>query len=70
MTTLYWFRDDLRLHDNPALTWAASRGDVIGCVLDEPAYPGSRRLGSAAAWWRERSLSPLAANLASYDVPL
>lgn len=70
MTTLYWIRDDLRLHDNPALTWAASRGEVITCVLDEPAYPGSRPLGSATAWWRERSLSRLAANLASYNVPL
>ncbi len=39
-------------------------------IEDEPAYPGSRPLGSATAWWRERSLSRLAANLASYNVPL
>ncbi|QQU80502.1 deoxyribodipyrimidine photo-lyase [Corynebacterium striatum] len=70
MTTLHWFRDDLRLHDNPALTWAASRGEVIACVLDEPTYPGSRPSGSATSWWRERSLSCLAEELASYNVPL
>ncbi|MGX9203562.1 deoxyribodipyrimidine photo-lyase [Corynebacterium striatum] len=49
MTTLHWFRDDLRLHDNPALTWAASRGEVIACVLDEPAYPGMKRPGFSSA---------------------
>ncbi|OFL98538.1 hypothetical protein HMPREF2724_11590 [Corynebacterium sp. HMSC071F07] len=70
MTTLVWFRDDLRLCDNPALTWAASRGEVIACVLDEPAYPRSRPLGSATSWWRERSLSCRAEELASYNVPL
>lgn len=70
MTTLVWFRDDLRLCDNPALTWAASRGEVVACVLDEPAYPGSRPLGSAAAWWRERSLAQLRTRLAEHDIPL
>ena len=70
MTTLVWFRDDLRLCDNPTLTWAASRGEVVACVLDEPAYPGSRPLGSAAAWWRERSLAQLRTRLAEHDIPL
>lgn len=70
MTTLVWFRDDLHLCDNPALTWAASRGEVVACVLDEPAYPGSRPLGSAAAWWRERSLAQLRTRLAEHDIPL
>lgn len=32
-TTLVWFRDDLRLTDNPALTWAAERGDVVARPL-------------------------------------
>lgn len=70
MTTLAWFRDDLRLCDNPALSWAASRGEVVACVLDEPAYPGTRALGSAAAWWRERSLAQLRERLTEYGVPL
>ena len=70
MTTLVWFRDDLRLCDNPALTWAATRGEVVACVLDEPAYPGTRPLGSAAAWWRERSLAQLRQHLAEHGAPL
>lgn len=55
-TTLVWFRDDLRLTDNPALTWAAERGDVVGVVVDETT---SRPLGRAATWWRDRSIAEL-----------
>ena len=65
MTSLMWFRDDLRLHDNQALSRAAeaaSLGDapLVAVVLDEPAYPGTRPLGGATTWWRERSLYALA----------
>ncbi|WP_042407834.1 deoxyribodipyrimidine photo-lyase, partial [Corynebacterium jeddahense] len=55
-TTLVWFRDDLRLTDNPALTWAAERGDVVGVVVDETT---SRPLGRAATWWRDHSIAEL-----------
>ena len=34
-TTLVWFRDDLRVTDNPALWWAASRGEVAGVLIDD-----------------------------------
>lgn len=34
-TTLVWFRDDLRVTDNPALSWAASRGEVAGVLIDD-----------------------------------
>lgn len=65
MTCLLWFRDDLRLHDNQALSRAvaaASLGDapLVAVALDEPAYPGTRPLGGATTWWRERSLYALA----------
>ncbi len=65
-----WFRDDLRLHDNAALTWAAERGPVIGVVVDEDPAPGTRPVGAAAAWWRELSLAQLADALSSHGVPL
>ncbi|MCG7288626.1 MULTISPECIES: deoxyribodipyrimidine photo-lyase [unclassified Corynebacterium] len=32
-TTLLWFRDDLRVTDNPALSRAVSRGEVAGVLL-------------------------------------
>ena len=75
MTSLMWFRDDLRLHDNQALSRAAeaaSLGDapLVAVVLDEPAYPGTRPLGGASTWWRERSLYALAHALADHGVEL
>lgn len=75
MTCLMWFRDDLRLHDNQALSRAAeaaSLGDapLVAVVLDEPAYPGTRPLGGATTWWRERSLYSLARDLAAHGVEL
>ncbi|MBF4547754.1 deoxyribodipyrimidine photo-lyase [Corynebacterium afermentans subsp. lipophilum] len=39
-TTLVWIRDDLRVTDNPALSWAASRGEVAGVLIDDTSgYP-------------------------------
>jgi deoxyribodipyrimidine photo-lyase len=31
--TLLWFRNDLRLTDNPALAWAAERGGAVIAVF-------------------------------------
>ena len=70
MTSIMWFRDDLRLHDNPALTWAAAQGPLLALVIDEPVYPGTRPLGAAASWWRERSIRALAGDLAARGIPL
>jgi deoxyribodipyrimidine photo-lyase len=58
---LVWFRDDLRLADNPALH-AAQRSDrplVLLYLLDEESE-GIRRLGGAARWWLGRALASLA----------
>lgn len=62
--TLVWFRDDLRLADNPALRAAIDRGEpVIGVyVLDEES-PGVRPLGGAARWWLHHSLASLGERL-------
>lgn len=41
MTTLVWFRNDLRLHDHPALAAAAAQGAVVPVfVLDERILRG------------------------------
>ena len=61
-TTLVWFRDDLRVTDNPALSWAASRGEVAGVLIDDTSG-GPRPLGRAALWWRERSVASLSTKL-------
>jgi deoxyribodipyrimidine photo-lyase len=64
MTTpsLHWFRDDLRLADNPALAAAVTAGPTLCLyILDEGE--GRRPLGGAARWWLSRSLAALAASI-------
>lgn len=71
MTTVVWFRDDLRLGDHPALH-AATEGDddiVALFVLDEESA-GVRPLGGAAKWWLHHSLAALADALAAVGIPL
>lgn len=67
---IVWFRDDLRLADNPALTEAARSGlPVIALyILDEA---GDRRpLGAASRWWLHGSLAALRTDLNALGIPL
>ena len=68
---LIWFRDDLRLADNPALTAACEAGRPVVClyVLDEESE-GMRPLGGAARWWLHGSLDRLGAALAGHGQKL
>jgi deoxyribodipyrimidine photo-lyase len=58
--TLLWFRQDLRLADNAALTEAVARGGPVlpVYVLDDTAA-GPWRAGGAARWWLHHSLAAL-----------
>jgi deoxyribodipyrimidine photo-lyase len=59
-----WFRDDLRLADNPALTAAIARGSrLIAVYILDNETPGSWRLGGAARWWLHHSLAALGENI-------
>ncbi len=71
VTTLVWFRDDLRITDHPALAAAMDdpNGVVALYVLDESS-PGIRPLGGASKWWLHHSLVSLASSLAHLGVPL
>ncbi|MFK8251362.1 cryptochrome/photolyase family protein [Ancylobacter terrae] len=62
---LVWFREDLRLSDNPALDHAVATGAplLLLYILDE-ASPGVRPLGGATRWWLSRSLAALSADIA------
>ena len=62
--TLLWFRQDLRLADNPVLTEAlAGGGPVLAVyVLDEEAG-GRWAPASASRWWLHHTLESLAADL-------
>jgi deoxyribodipyrimidine photo-lyase len=46
--TLYWFRNDLRLHDNPALRQAIASGDAIQFIYCHPP------LDQGVSWGFER----------------
>lgn len=62
--SVVWFRDDLRIADNPALRAAVDRGEPIIClyVLEGDA-DGMRELGGAAKWWLHHSLDSLGERL-------
>ena len=71
MTTLVWFRDDLRLTDHPALAEAALDPDgTVLLFLHDEVGPGVRPLGGAARWWLHGSLAALQGELESRGVPL
>lgn len=71
MSTLVWFRDDLRLADHPALHAAAEVGEpVIALYLLDEESPETRPLGGAVKWWLHESLQQLERDLASLGVPL
>jgi deoxyribodipyrimidine photo-lyase len=70
-TKLLWFRQDLRLADNPALT-ACLRDDgaMLPCyVLDQQAA-GDWAWGGAHLWWLHHSLAALRDDLAHHQVSL
>ncbi|CAH1669897.1 MULTISPECIES: deoxyribodipyrimidine photo-lyase [unclassified Chelatococcus] len=62
---LLWFRNDLRLADNPALRKALDTGaPVIALYILEEGLDGPRLPGAAARWWLHHSLAALAAAIA------
>jgi len=63
MTTIVWFRQDLRIADNPALSAAAARGPVLPLYILDDVNAGSWRPGGASRWWLHRSLDALSADL-------
>lgn len=62
--TLVWFRQDLRLGDNPALTAALHRGrPIIPVFIWAPDEEGQWPPGAASRWWLHQSLAQLDASL-------
>jgi deoxyribodipyrimidine photo-lyase len=61
---LVWFRQDLRLGDNPALINALSTGHpVIPLFILDDINCGEWKMGAASRWWLHQSLSSLDENL-------
>ena len=67
---ILWFRRDLRLSDNPALSRAMSSGRPVVPVYIHDEGSQVRRSGAASLWWLDRSLRALAADLTDRGAPL
>lgn len=62
--TLVWFRQDLRLNDNPALAAAIERREaVIPLFVRDESGLEEERPGAASRWWLHHSLASLDAAL-------
>lgn len=62
--TLVWFRQDLRLDDNPALRAAAQSGPVVPLYIHDSTkaardHSGNWEPGEASRWWLYHSLQAL-----------
>src|SRR5690242_16692380 len=69
--TLFWFRQDLRLADNPGLAAAIATGrPVLPVYVLDDETPGRWRPGGAARWWLHHSLAALAEGLARLGAKL
>ncbi|MES2607819.1 MAG: deoxyribodipyrimidine photo-lyase [Pseudomonadota bacterium] len=56
---VFWFRQDLRLSDNPGLTEASKDGSVLPIYLLDDESPAEFKMGSASRWWLHHSLNNL-----------
>jgi deoxyribodipyrimidine photo-lyase len=59
---LFWFRQDLRLTDNPGLAALEGRPCLFAYILDDEAA-GAWAHGGAQRWWLHHSLAALDADL-------
>lgn len=68
---ILWFREDLRLNDNPALNWAAQTGQPVICLyICETGEAGPRAMGGASKWWLDKSLRALSEALSEIGAGL
>ena len=56
---IHWFRQDLRLGDNPALSEAALQGAVLPVYILDNVHSGLHGIGGAGRWWLHHSLRAL-----------
>ncbi|WP_321533124.1 deoxyribodipyrimidine photo-lyase [uncultured Desulfuromonas sp.] len=56
---IMWFRQDLRLHDNPALLTAMRLGPIIPIYILDDEHAADQRMGAASRCWLHRSLDAL-----------
>jgi deoxyribodipyrimidine photo-lyase len=57
--TLLWFRQDLRLADNPALYEAVQNGSIMPIYILDDKAAGEFKMGEASRWYLHHSLTSL-----------
>jgi len=66
-----WFRQDLRVEDNPMLAGASAAGvPVLPVYIHAPQEAGNWPAGGASQWWLHQALKSLQAELARSGLPL
>ena len=58
-TAIHWFRQDLRLSDNPALDSATQYEKLIPIYILDEVNSGEFKMGAASKWWLHQSLTKL-----------
>ncbi|MBL95403.1 MAG: Deoxyribodipyrimidine photo-lyase [Alphaproteobacteria bacterium MarineAlpha3_Bin5] len=61
--SIHWFRLDLRLSDNPALTNSAKHRHVLPIYIFDDLNSSEFKMGRASRWWLHHSLASLEASL-------
>ncbi|MBX9742219.1 MAG: DNA photolyase family protein [Chthoniobacterales bacterium] len=56
---IFWFRNDLRLSDNPGFSQAVSEGKVMPIYIFDQESVELFKMGSASRWWLYHSLKSL-----------
>lgn len=70
MSTLVWFRNDLRTTDNPALFYARQQGPVTACFVVSDMQWRAHDVGDVRLAFLGRSVNELAQQLALLGIPL
>lgn len=56
---IVWFRQDLRLSDNPALYYAAQKGSILPLYILDDHHAQQDKMGAASRYWLHHSLLAL-----------
>ncbi len=56
---LIWFRQDLRLSDNPALYHASQQGNILPVYILDDVHSQKHKMGAASRFWLHHSLISL-----------
>jgi deoxyribodipyrimidine photo-lyase len=68
---IVWFRQDLRIQDNPVLAEAAATGTpVLPVYIHAPEEAGNWPAGGASQWWLHHALASLQDELRASGLPL